>query len=79
MRWATDNPDLFAIMEKTRMYIAGITDDQSCDSVTLETNRNFAHGFAEHFCFWPILVNFIMLCRKLEVVRNVYNLDFRIE
>jgi hypothetical protein len=22
MRWATDNPDLFAIMEKTRMYIA---------------------------------------------------------
>ena len=21
MRWATDNPDLFAIMEKTRMYI----------------------------------------------------------
>ena len=36
MRWATDNPDLFAIMEKTRMYIAGAPTDFGAD--TLDEN-----------------------------------------
>ena len=39
MRWATDNPDLFAIMEKTRMYIARVLRGQNFQ-VSFDFGRN---------------------------------------
>ena len=39
MKWSDDNPDLFAIMEKTRMYIFRGIDPEVCDILLLHTGK----------------------------------------
>lgn len=46
MRWADDNPELFAVMEKTRMYIFRCAfyrpfDTFSCLSVRIEQQQHW--------------------------------------
>lgn len=44
MKWANDNPDLFAMMEKTRMYVFRNLDPE----VRTETDTDFLLMITEH-------------------------------